>query len=167
MWYLNPKNIILMILAVVVIIVSGLYLWQRNTVVKQAGQINALTVTNVDLTGQISDYKSTILAAKKAQKEQQKITNDAASIMISVNKIKATKCIGEKDEKTISDITYFFNSRGLLDAGSTKADGEVLPVSNSTDVSGWTIKQITENYLIVIDYVLKLEKTIECYEGKM
>lgn len=164
MWYLNPKNILLMVLAGVVIIVGGLYLWQRSTVVKQAGQIDALTITNTDLNGQIGDYKSTIAAAKKTQTQQQKITNDAASIMTSVNKIKATKCIGEKDEKTISGITYFFNSRGLLDAGDPKADGQVLPVTNSTDVSGWTIKQIVENYLIVIDYTLKLEKTLDCYE---
>jgi hypothetical protein len=153
-----------MVLAVLVIVIGGLYLWQRNTVVKQVGQINALTVTNADLTAQIVDYKETIVKSKKTQAQHQKITNDAATLMVSVNKIKATKCIGENDEKTISDITYFFNSRGLLNAGSPKANGQVLPVSGTSDISGWTVKQVIENYLVLIDYTLKLEKTVVCYE---
>ena len=163
-WLLNPKNLLLTALAVLVIVIGGLYLWQRNTVVKQAGQIDALTITNTDLAAQVADYKTNIVAAKKAQKEQQKITNDAAALMAAVNKIKETKCLEAKNEKTISGITYFFNSRGLLDAGSAKAGGEVLSGSNAPGADGWTIKQIVENYLVIIDYVLKLEKTLECYE---
>lgn len=166
MWYLNPKNILLMVLTVVVVVVGFLYLWQRNTVVKQAGQIDALTITNAGLNAQITEYQTTIANAKKTQAQQQKITNDAASLMASVNKIKETKCIRSEDEKIISNIVYFFNSRGLLKTGNPKSDGEVLPVTDTTDVTGWTIKQVIANQLILTDYVLQLEKTRDCYEQK-
>jgi hypothetical protein len=167
MWYLNLKNWLIIILLVIGIVASGLFLWQRITVVNQKNTIGDLQVLNADLEAQIKDYKANLAVLKKIQKEQQKITNDAATLMAAVSKIKETKCIGEKDEKTISDITYFFNSRGLLDAGGTKTSGEVLPAADPSGVTGWTVKQIVQNYLILIDYVLKYERNVEtCYEGK-
>lgn len=167
MWYLNLKNWLIIILLVIGIIASGLFLWQRITVVNQKNTIGDLQILNANLEAQIADYKTNLAAMKKAQKAQQKITADAATLMSSVNKIKDTKCIGEKDEKTISDITYFFNSRGMLNAGSAKSGGEILPAPDAPGVSGWTIKQIIQNYLILIDYILKYEKNMEtCYEGK-
>jgi len=166
MWYLSIKNWLIIILFVIGVAVSGLYLWQRITVVNQKNTIGDLQVLNASLEGQITDYKANLEAIKKTQKEQQKITNDAATLMSAVNKLKETKCIGGKDEKIISDITYFFNSRGLLNASSSKSSGEVLPITSTTDISGWTIKQIIENYLVLIDYTLKIEKTVYCYETK-
>lgn len=167
MWYLSIKNWLIIILLVIGIAVSGLYLWQRVTVVNQKNTIGDLQMLNASLEGQIKDYKANITAMKKVQKEQQKIANDAAVLMAAVNKFKDTKCIGEQDEETISDITYFFNSRGLLTARSTKTSGEVLPAPDAPGVSGWTVKQMTVNFLILVDYILKYEKNTEtCYEGK-
>lgn len=164
MWYLNPKNILLMVLAVLVIVVGGLYLWQRNTVVKQAGQIDALTITNKELSGQVVIYKKNIADMKKTQKEQQRIADETASLMAYVSQMKESKCLGVKDEKTLSDITFYFNSRGLLTASDNSADRKGMSEASSADITGWTIKQMTENQLILVDYILKLEKTVNCYE---
>lgn len=167
MWYLNLKNWLIIVLLIIGIVASGLYLWQRITVVNQKNTIGDLQMLNANLEGQIKDYKANIVTMKKVQKEQQKIANDAAMFMAIVNKFKDTKCIGEQDEKTISGITYFFNSRGLLDASSAKTSGEVLPATDPSGVTGWTVKQIVQNYLVLIDYVLKYEKNVEaCYESK-
>jgi hypothetical protein len=185
------QKYLIYVLVAALVIIGGLYLWQRITVVKQKAEINTLTVTKAELEGQIADAKANVAAAKKSQKEQQKIANDAAILLAKVGNINPTKCLEAKDEKTISDITYFFNSRGLLIADSDpKAGGEVLPAAGKADADrpdplapirngglltgleasaskagpGWTTRQIVENYLTVIDYTLKLEKTVSCYE---
>ena len=72
---------------------------------------------------------------------------------------------GENEEETISDITFYFNSGGLLTARSTEASGEVLSATNTTHITGWTVKQIVDNYLALADYALKLEKVVSCYES--
>jgi len=165
MWYLNPKNLALIALLVVSVMASGLYLWQRNTVIKQKSEIGLLKVSNESLQGQIEDYKKNILAMKKAQKEQQQIANDTAQLLSDVNKMVESKCIGGKDEKSISDITYYFNSNGKLSSGSTEANGKAVSKADPSHISGWTTKQLVENYLVMIDYVLKLERSISCYES--
>ena len=165
MWYLNLKNWLIVILLVIGIVVSGLYLWQRITVVNQKNTIGDLQVLTADLQNQIIDYKANIADIKKLQQEQQQIANNTGTIQVQINKINPSKCIGGNDEKVISDITFYFNSNGLLIARSAETSREVLPTANKTHISGWTIKQLTENYLILVDYVLKLEKVINCYEN--
>lgn len=166
MWYLNLKNWLIIILLVIGIAVSGLYLWQRITVVNQKNTIGDLQVLTADLQNQIVDYKSNIAKIKKLQKEQQQIANNTSSIQAQINKINPAKCIGgENEEETISDITYYFNSGGLLTARNTETSREILPTTDTTRVSGWTIKQIIDNYLALADYALKLEKVNKCYES--
>lgn len=135
-WYLNPKNILLIALAVISVVASFMYVWQRNTVVKQKGEIKALTITNADLNAQIEDYKSAIVKIKKAQKEQQKIANDTASLKLEINRMKEKKCLEAQDEKIISDVTHFFNSHGVLMPGDSKTSGKVLPTTNPPATSG-------------------------------
>jgi hypothetical protein len=165
-WYLSPKNWLIIILLAASIIIGGMYLWQRVTVIKQKGEINMLTEAKKDLEGQVADYKKNVAAMKNLQKEQQKVADDAAKLMREVNKMKATKCLEAKDEKTISDVTNFFNSRGVRNTGDPKTDRKVLPQASAADADrpGWTTKQIIENYLQIIDYALKLENSMKCYE---
>lgn len=136
MWYLNPKNILLIVLAIASIVISFLYLWQRNTVVKQSGQIEALTKTNADLNAQIEDYKTVIVKIKKSQEEQQKIANNTASLMSKINKMNENKCLEVQDEKIISDVTHYFNTHGVLVPSDSKTSGKVLPPTNSPAASG-------------------------------
>lgn len=165
MWYLNIKNWLIIILLVIGIVASGLYLWQRITVVNQKNEIGDLKVLSADLQNQIVDYKTNIANIKKLQQEQQQIANNSGTIQTQINKINPSKCIGESDEKTISSVTYFFNSSGLLSAISSEASREVLSTPDPTHLGGWTVKQIVENYLTLADYAMKLEKVVSCYES--
>jgi len=179
MWFLNPKNLILCALAVIVAVVGGLYLWQRGTIkdkeiiiVQKTNEITSLTKANADLQGQIKDYKANLSAAKKAQASQQQIQTTTAEIRYEVQQIKTQVILEEDDEKIISDATYYFNSHGLRRGetgdSSSKASGEVLPVPSEAGPDRshhWTVKQIVSNYLELIDYTLKLERTVECYES--
>lgn len=166
-WFLNPKNMILTVLAALVVVIGGLYLWQRNTVVQQAGQIDSLKVANAGLTSQVANYKAGIIAAKKAQAEQQKVADNMAKLLLEAQAIETNCILGGNDEKTISNITYFFNSHGLLSAGDSASGGKVLSQTGeaSIDRPRWTVRQIVQNYGVVIDYVMRLEKTVECYSG--
>jgi hypothetical protein len=179
-WYLNPKNIILCVLALLVVAISGLYLWQRAVlkdkdivITRQDGKIATMLRDNVDLQGQIRDYKTNLAQARKAQKAQQSIQTTTATIREEVLQIKTVVILEEADEKIISDATYYFNSGGLRRSaiGDTTADskagGKVLPGAGPPDPDRshhWTVKQIMSNYLELIDYALKLEKTVDCYE---
>jgi len=164
-----------MALTALIVIIGGLYLWQRGaikekeiTITKQAGDILALQVAKKDLEGQVTDYKANIATMKKTQVQQQQITTDTAGLMIQAAKIETKVLLEAEDEKIISDATYYFNHGMLRTTGSSdsKTSGEVLPASDASgsDRPHWTIRQIIENYLIVIDYILKLEKTVQCYE---
>ena len=176
MW--NPKNWVLAALAVLVVVSSGMYLWQRVTlknqeivITKQKNEISIAAAKNIELQAQIGDYKKNIEAAKKTQREQQNIQTTTSIIFEEIERIKTVVTLEETDEKIISDATYFFYSGGMRrqsgdDPADSKTGGEVLPQTSSPSVDRphWTIKQIISNYLEVIDYALKLERTVECYE---
>ncbi len=181
MAYLNPKNIALIVLALPVAAVGGLYLWQRSTlkekeivITRQSADILALNKERQDLQGQIEDYKTNLVAAKKAQAAQQRIQATTAGLKTEIIEIKTEVILEASDEKILSDITYYFNSRGLRrDAGQTGNNGaetvaKILPQTGAPGPDRshrWTVKQIVANYLDLIDYTLKLERTVECYEN--
>lgn len=167
-WYLNPKTLALIVLAAAVIYFGSAYLIQRTTIAKQAADIQTKDKSIADLNGQVKDYKANIAAAKKAHAAQQQIADETARLLAEANKITAACTLGGDDEKTLSVYTYYFNSGGLRVAGSdSKAGPKVLPAAGPARAggSGWTLRQLAENYLIVIDYTLKMEKTIGCYEA--
>jgi uncharacterized protein YxeA len=133
---LTPKNIIIAALTVLLIIVGGLFLWQRNTVTKQTGQIKQLQVTNDSLASQIVEYKANLEAIKYAQGQQQIINNHTETIREQIKYIQTDCKIGEQDAKTINNITDYFNHGVRGTNGDTKADSEVLPKAGSPDVAG-------------------------------
>ena len=92
MWYLNPKNLLLMAAAVLIIVIGGLFLWQRvevanqkTTIAKQAASILDLQKANADLQGQVADYKANIAAMKKAKAEQQAIADSKNRSGVLIN----------------------------------------------------------------------------------
>ena len=139
MWYLNPKNLLLMAAAVLIIVIGGLFLWQRvevanqkTTIAKQAASILDLQKANADLQGQVADYKANIAAMKKAKAEQQAIADSTASLLAKAQTITANCIIGGDDEKVIDSITFDFNNHGMLPPvqatpGGAEASGKVLP----------------------------------------
>lgn len=167
-WYLKPTNWLLIVLGAAVAYFGAFYLIQRTTIAKQQGVITSQVAQIAGLQGQVDDYKKNIAAAKKAQQAQQKIADDTARLLAEARKISAACTLGGEDEKILSAYTYYFNSGGLrrdADNGAT-VRGEVLPEAGSPHAagSGWTMRNLAENYLSVIDYALQLERTVNCYE---
>jgi hypothetical protein len=165
------EKYIIIALAALLVIVSGLYLWQRITVVKQKCQIDSLTVANKDLQGQVADYKNNVLAAKLAQIEAQKIADETSGLLAEAQKINSTCVLGRDDEKVISDITSYFNVGGLLQpvsTGNSKTSGKNVSKAGTSDINRphWTIKQIAINYGLIAKYAVGLERvTVSCYEN--
>lgn len=167
-WYLKPSNWLLIALCGAVVYFGAGYLVQRATIARQEGTITNLSAENAGLKGQVADYKKNIAAAKKAQAEQQKVADQTARLLAEARKITAACTLGGEDEKILSAFTYYFNSGGLRrDAdGSAAVRAEVLSETGAPHSagSGWTLKNLAENYLAVIDYALQLERTVNCYE---
>ena len=170
----NPKNLAIAILAVLVLVCGFLFLWQRvslkakeTTIATQKASIEALNKDKADLLGQVADYKAQVIKQKTVVLEHQTIENKTAALLAEINKIKSQCILGVEDEKIIDDVTSYFNS-GMQSRGSdSKASGQVLPTTGKADVTNprWSIRQIVDNYIIVIDYALKMEKTNQCYGG--
>ena len=159
---------VVIVFAVIAVICAGLFLWERNTVVKQAGQISALQVENTGLIGQVQAAQKNVEAQKKLTAQYQKVANDASALMTEVNNIKGSLKLGGGDAKTICDITDYFNNSGVLQPVSSsgaKAGGQVLPAASKTSScgAGWTVEMIVANYLKVITYAIGWEKTGACY----
>jgi cell division protein FtsB len=147
-------------------------LHDKTTIAKQAASILDLQKTNTDLNGQVADYKANIVAMQKTQAAQQKIANNTATLSAQAQTITANCILGVDDEKKIDNISAYFNAGGVLDsiAGNPKADEKVLPKTGKADAGHpvrqrYSVKQIVENYLTVIDYTLQLEDTVKCYES--
>jgi len=182
-WYLNPKNLLLIAFALLFIVCGGLFLWERaevnaknTTIAKQAADIVAKDKSIADLNGQIADYQANLAAIKKAQAEQQVIANNTATLLAKANKITANCVIGGDDENTIDSITNDFNNAGgvLLpvqtagggaETGATGVSKAGAPNTGNPVKQRYTVKQIVQNYLTLIDYTLQLEKTEACYES--
>ena len=168
----NTKNILILVLAGIVLVVGFLFLWQRIsikekeiTITGQKADIQALKESVKGLQGQIADYKKQIENQRAVAVSHQAIENDTAKLRAEIQKIKSQCTLGVNDEKIIDDITDYFNS-GMFKASNSKADRKVLPATGKTNSASprWSVRQIVDNYILVIDYALKLEKTINCYE---
>lgn len=167
------KYIIYILLAVIVglSIFGGIQyvrvLHKQNTIISQKADIETLNVTVKDLTSQVSDYKVQVIKQKNVAIQQQKVENETAELRKQINKIKSQCVLGVEDEKIIDDVTTYFNSGMLSRNSNSEASGQVLSTTSEASSSNprWTIRQIVDNYIIVIDYSLKMEKTLNCYEG--
>ncbi|MEN6375342.1 MAG: hypothetical protein ABFD75_11270 [Smithella sp.] len=172
-----PKSIALYVLSALMVAFAALCLWQRgtlkekdNTITRQTASIEALEKEKKGLQGQVSDYKANLAAAKTVQLQHQQVQTTTAQLKEEMQQFKTVTILEESDEKILSDYTYYFNSHGLrrTEAGSShsKANGKILSGSGAPDADRprWTVRQIVSNYLELIDYILKLEDTVECYE---
>jgi cell division protein FtsB len=142
-------------------------LHKQNTIVSQKADIETLNVTVKDLNGQVSEYKAQVVKQKEVAVQQQAVENETARLREQINKIKSQCVLGVEDEKIIDDVTTYFNNGVQSRSGDSKTGGQVLPAASKADSVNprWTIRQIVDNYIIVIDYSLKMEKTLNCYEG--
>ncbi|HBJ73983.1 MAG TPA: hypothetical protein DDY86_00210 [Syntrophaceae bacterium] len=134
-WILNIKNLALVILAVCVLLLGTLYIWQRNSVVSLTAKVDALTVENNQQQGTITEMKDNLEAMKRSQVNMQKIAKATATIQESINRLQV-KELTDEEKRVASDITRFFNDRMLpvsLQTGNNAPGGEVLSGAGKTD----------------------------------
>jgi hypothetical protein len=159
---------IIMVLIVLFAAALCLYLWERNMVVKQAGQISALQVENAGLIGQVQAAQANIAAIKKLNAAQQKVANDAAKLLAEIANSKSKIIVGGSDAKIFCDIADYFNAGGVLQpvsSGSSKAGRQVLPGAGASGNCGavWTIEQIEQMALALAKYSISWEQVGACY----
>ena len=115
--FANFKNYIMIGMLAVVVLLGGLYLWQRVTVVKQKASIEKLQGEKEALLAETEAQKKNVDRAKALTKNYQKLENEKESLRAKISKMEQnTKCIGEYDEKIFTDITLYFNSFGVRSA---------------------------------------------------
>lgn len=115
------KMWIIVAVGALLIIVGGLYLFQRTTVAKQKTTIETqkldianLQATQKALQGQVKAAEDNVKKVQQVQQAQQVIANNTAARYDQLKKMK-TKCVLEaEDEKVINDIFNDFNTRGVL-----------------------------------------------------
>lgn len=156
---------IIIALIILLLLSGGGFLWQKNKVLQV--QNESLEKDKAALQIIVTAQEKNIVNQKILIKKQQFVADAASALLADINNFKDTKCIGEEHEKILSDVTIFFNSRGLLKADNTDSGETVLPAAGTPHAqrSGWQIKDVIENYLIIIGYSLKLENCVECYEN--
>jgi hypothetical protein len=176
-WLLNPKNLLLVALAALLITASGLYLWERGslneketTIAKQAADILARDKNIADLNGQVADYQANIAAARKAQVEMQRIIDEAPTE--AEMETTAKLVIGGDDEKKLDNLFMYFNNGGVHvnPNSSAKAGAEVLSKTTTANTGNpvkqrYSFDQIMNNCRTVIIYALEFEKTEACHES--
>ena len=154
----NPKNIIIAVLGVVLVVLGISYGYKTMRLDKVQSEADMLTKV-------VLAYQSNSEAAKKALDNQQKIENNLASMKRRIEQMQPTKCLEKYDEKVFTDITWMFNNPGLSPEQCTPSK-EGVPSTSKTCVgdTNWTGKQIARNYEELVKSYLQLEETVVCYE---
>ena len=145
---------------------------QKTTIAKNEATINAFQKTQDDLMAQVAEYQKNIASMKKAEAEQQKVTNDMAELLNEAQGIKSTCEVDENDTKIIHDFVTYFNAGGVLLAmqkgnSNPKAGGKDLSTSGqaNSNRAHWTTKSLMTNLVKpLMEYSLNWEKTGACYE---
>jgi hypothetical protein len=104
------KNYVMIGMIAVIVILGGLYLWQRITVVKQKGEITKLSTENISLKEQAKTNAKNIADANALTAKYQKLQNETSKIKAEIFKLtQGRKCLEADDEKVFTYITRFFN----------------------------------------------------------
>lgn len=154
----NPKNIIIAVLGVVLVVLGISYGYKTMRLDKVQSEADMLTKV-------VLAYQSNSEAAKKALDNQQKIENNLASMKRRIEQMQPTKCLEKYDEKVFTDITWMFNNPGLSPEQCTPSKKGV-PSTSKTCVgdTNWTGQQVARNYEELVKSYLQLEETVACYE---
>lgn len=154
----NPKNIIIAVLGVVLVVLGISYGYKTMRLDKVQSEADMLTKV-------VLAYQSNSEAAKKALDNQQKIENNLASMKRRIEQMQPTKCLEKYDEKVFTDITWMFNNPGLSPEQCTPSKKGV-PETSKTCVgdTNWTGQQVARNYEELVKSYLQLEETVACYE---
>jgi len=118
----NPKNLLIVALSVCVLIVGGLFLFQRVSLAKakaevkvQAGVIAQYKQNEIAFQSQIASYADQIAKLKKLAESHQAVSNQTAKVVTKIKYIKSTCKLEESDAQIVNDIFHYFNTGRMLD----------------------------------------------------
>lgn len=104
------KSYIMIGMLVVIVLLGGLYLWQRITVVKQKGEITQLSTENTALKESAKINAQNIANAKELTAKYQLLSIETGKIRKEIMELtQGKKCMEADDEKVFTGITRYFN----------------------------------------------------------
>ena len=130
-WLLNPKNMILVALAALLIVVGGLFLWQRTAKVELEAERDKLKLEAVAKTEIIDQLQINIAQIKLNQDRQQAIERATGKLREDVARIDGKLGLGGFENEVAQKISDYFNTSGfggvLAERSDSSFDTEVLP----------------------------------------
>ena len=118
----NPKNLIIVILAVLFVLCMGIVLYQRASlatktakVEAQATEIERYKATQKAYQGLIDDYAGQIIKLREVVKAHQTITNNTAKEVVKIKYVKSNCKLEGEDVRIVNGIAEYFNSGGMRD----------------------------------------------------
>lgn len=118
----NPKNLIIVILAVLFVLCMGIVLYQRASLAtktaqvdKQAVEIERYKATQKAYSQLADDYAGQVVKWQELAKKQQMITNATAKEVVKIKYVKSDCKLGGDDANIVNGVFQYFNSGRLLD----------------------------------------------------
>lgn len=144
MWYLNPKNIGLIALSVLLLGLSIVYLFQRTAVTELEGQNRQLVTDNLIQVATISGLNQNIKAIEKHQARVQIVENNTQTVREIVRLVKPDIPLGgncnditpaekQKIQDAVGAAVTLFNTGVYSKIGDSAAAKEVLPPPSGTE----------------------------------
>lgn len=118
----NPKNLLIVILAVLVLAVGAVVLIQRASLAKQKSQVQ-LQAAEIERykTAQkaysqlIDDYAAQVVKWQKLSEKQQAVENQTAKEVVKIKYIKSDCKVEKEDAKIVNGVAEYFNTGRLRD----------------------------------------------------
>ena len=113
----NPKNLLILILAITVLTCGAVVLFQRGSLAKSAAKVAAQTVeierykqSQAAYQKTVEAYADQVIKLQKLAESHQTIGNQTAKVVTKIKYIKSDCKLGGDDAKTVNSIAEYFNS---------------------------------------------------------
>jgi len=134
----STKNMILVILALGLIVVGGLWTWQRTTVQRLEGDNARLNTAFNEQIKTITELQANLDKVRISQAQMQRIEKATGDLRERIKKIDSKIPIGGQYETSLAaDISTYFNTGVLpisLQGDSDASGGEILSGSSKADL---------------------------------
>lgn len=116
----NPKNLLILILAIAVLTFGAVVLFQRGSLAKSSAKVKEQTVeierykqSQKAYQDLINDYAEQVVKWQKLAEKQQEITNQTAKVVTKIKYIKSDCKVEKDDAKIINGVAEYFNTGKL------------------------------------------------------
>ena len=116
----NPKNLLILILAIAVLTCGAVVLFQRGSLAKSAAKVKEQGVeierykqSQKAYQDLINDYAEQVVKWQKLAEKQQEITNQTAKVVTKIKYIKSNCKVEKEDAKIINGVAEYFNTGKL------------------------------------------------------